>query len=800
MGRKRWLRACLAGLLAAGLAGGAVTAQPSGNSAKRSAQRLLVKPKHVDARSNDTAKAVNGARIERVFRHLGNLQVLELPPGLPTQVAIDALKRAGVVDYAEADQVVRLRATEPNDPKFANGELWGLRNTVGGVPGVDIKAAEGWDIRRDAPNVIVALVDSGVRLTHQDLAPNLWRNTGEIAGNGIDDDRNGVVDDMHGFNAWADNGNPADDIGHGTHVAGSIGAAGNNALGVVGVAWRVQLMATKFTDPNGEGTVSDAIACIDYARQMGAHIINASWGGPDLFNSTALRDAIAAARDAGIIFVTVAGNNQGNNDLVPYYPGAFDLDNIVVATAIDRYDRLAWFANYGALTVDLGAPGHEILSAWVGHDADYSYMNGGSMAVAYVSGAAALLRAHFPGDDYRTTIRRILENTEPMTALAGKTKTGGRLNLFRALTGGTTAPVVPSVTIAATDATASESAGDAAVFTVSRTGPTASPLTVIYTVSGSATNGADFAALTGTVVIPAGAAAATVSVVPVDDVTFEGSESVTLTLLAGATYTLGTATTASVTIADNDAPPLPTVTIAAVDANATEGGVDTGTLTISRSGATTAALTVNVTISGSATSGVDFDPIATAVTIPAGAAAATVVVRTREDSQVEPVETVTVTLSSGATYTLGSAVSATVSITDNDQAQQEPPAAATTVSIRATSGYALELGWSRGEFTVKRDGGSTATPLTVRLNVSGTASAGSDYDALPATVTIPAGRSSVSVSVQPKRDRRVERTETVIVTVGNGAGYAPVAGSGASATVFIVDDDWFWEFLRDVWR
>src|SRR4051812_2718433 len=200
-------------------------------------------------------------------------------------------------------------------------------------------------------------------------------------------------------------------------------------------------MSTKFTDPQGNGTVSDAIACIDYARQMGAQVINASWGAPDLFNSTALRDAIAAARDAGIIFVTVAGNNSADNDATPYYPGAFDLDNIVVVTATDRNDQLAFFANYGKRSVHLAAPGYNIFSCWLGSDSDYQYYNGGSMAVAHVSGAAALVKAQFPGDDHKTIIKRIIDSVDPLPSLQGKTSTGGRLNLFKAL-GGTIAPPV----------------------------------------------------------------------------------------------------------------------------------------------------------------------------------------------------------------------------------------------------------------------------------------------------------------------------------------------------------------------
>src|SRR4051812_18734864 len=407
----RWQRSIqgiTASLLALAMLSVAHAQKPAPAAVTSRPVRLLVKPKGKPAAS--PSSVIGGSKVKRVFPRLGDLEVVELPAGVAAQTALAILKQSKDVEYAEADQIVRLQGTEPNDYRYQGGELWNLHNTgqLGGTPGADIKAPEAWDIRHDAPTIIVALVDSGLRQTHEDLAPNLWRNPREIPGNGIDDDGNGIIDDVHGFNAWADNGNPEDDLGHGTHVAGIIGAAGNNTVGVVGVAWKVQLMSTKFTDPQGNGTVSDAIACIDYARQMGAQVINASWGAPDLFNSTALRDAIAAARDAGIIFVTVAGNNSADNDATLYYPGAFDLDNIVVVTATDRNDQLAFFANYGAKTVDLGAPGYNIFSCWFGSDSDYQYYNGGSMAVAHVSGAAALLRAHFPGDTPQATIKRIL--------------------------------------------------------------------------------------------------------------------------------------------------------------------------------------------------------------------------------------------------------------------------------------------------------------------------------------------------------------------------------------------------------
>jgi subtilisin family serine protease len=772
-------------LLAAGLAAALLPLAAAAPAAR--ADRLIVKPRR-GAVSATAAQAVQGARVQRTFHQLGNLQVLQLPAGLPVQAALARLRQSQDIEYAEPDYTLQLQGTAPNDFRYGTGELWGLHNTgyLGGTPGADIKAYEAWDIRREAPGVIVALVDSGVRLTHEDLAPNLWRNPREIPGNGIDDDNNGVIDDVFGFNAFADNGNPADDLGHGTHVAGTIGAAGNNALGVVGVAWKVQLMATKFTGPDGNGTLSDAIACIDYARRMGAHIINASWGA-SWFESTALREAIQAARDAGIVFVTVAGNNSADNDATPVYPGAYGLDNIIVATATDRFDQLAFFANYGARSVHLGAPGYNIFSTWIGSDADYQYYDGGSMAAAHVSGAMALLRAQFPGDTPAQLIARVLKNTDPLPSLVGKTSSGGRLDLFRAL-GGVVS--LPALSIAAADASASENPGDTATLTISRTGPIAAPLTIAYTVSGSATSGVDFQALPGSLTIPAGASTATLTLTPIDDTLHEPTETVTVSLLAGAGYTLGTAASATLALLDNDpAPPANTVVVAATDPNAAETGSDPGTFTLTRTGATDAALTVAFTLGGSATAGNDYAALGTSATIPAGASSTTIIVRPIDDTLVEGPETITITLAADSAYTLGTNASATITLADNDTAPRAE------VSVQATKPWTIELDWFDGEFQVSRTG-NTAQPLTVRLAFSGSATNGADYARLPESITIPAGRSAVAIAVSPLRDRKVEGLETVVASVVAGESYT-IAGN-ARATVSIVDDDLLWWFIAQV--
>jgi subtilisin family serine protease len=302
--------------------------------------------------------------------------------------------------------------------------------------GADIRALAAWDLQNRAEDILVAVIDSGVRYTHEDLAADIWNNPGEIAGNGADDDHNGYVDDVHGINAITGSGNPMDDHGHGTHVAGIIGAAGNNTVGIAGVAWGANIMACKFLDFQLQGVLSDAIECIDYARRSGARIINASWGMPS-YNTPALFDAINSLRQAGILFVAACGNSTNNNDTTtPIYPASFNLDNIIAVAATTSKDTLASFSSYGPTTVDLGAPGDTVLSCWAGNDTDYNNFWGTSMAAPHVAGACALVWARFPNENYLQIKNRVLAGVDRLPALQGKCVTGGRLNLRRALDNG----------------------------------------------------------------------------------------------------------------------------------------------------------------------------------------------------------------------------------------------------------------------------------------------------------------------------------------------------------------------------
>ncbi len=431
-------------LAALAVAVGAAPSNPSIDrpiSAKEVAQGfrddvVLAKPRAGRRAAADGEEAREGRRVRRQWDRFDGLRELELTVGETPADAIARLNATGRYEYVQRDYLVRATVT-PNESSFSR--QWSLSNdgTNNGISGADIKATAAWDLRTDASTVIVAVIDSGVKLDHPDLTANLWINSREIRGNGRDDDGNGYVDDVNGINAINNSGDPNDDHGHGTHVAGIVGAVGNNGQGISGVAWRVQLMALKFLRAGtGMGTSSDGIECIDYAIKHGAHIINASWGteaGPVSEFSPAQRDAIQRARDAGIIFVAAAGNDGADMDLLAHYPASHRLENVISVGNSTNRDDLPVGTNYGSGSVELFAPGSEIYSTWYTTAMPYASRSGTSMAAPHVAGALALLKAHFPNDTYRQLINRMLRNVDSAPAFAGKVQTGGRLNLDRAM-------------------------------------------------------------------------------------------------------------------------------------------------------------------------------------------------------------------------------------------------------------------------------------------------------------------------------------------------------------------------------
>ena len=315
------------------------------------------------AKASANAHSRTGAVISKSFRGIKGLQLISLPEDLPLNDALRHYLENPDVEYAEPNYIVHAALT-PDDPDLSR--LWALHNTgqTGGTPEADIDAINAWDITTGSPDVVIAVVDSGVALNsnisagHPELIANLWRNSGETScTNNVDDDGNGYVDDCYGWDFLDNDNDPMDYNGHGTHVSGTIAAAGNNGAGITGVMWRAGIMPLRFLDAAGSGTTADAVAAILYAGANGAHVINNSWGGGG--SSQALSDAISAS---GAVVVCAAGNSGMDNDATPFYPASYTSGNIISVAATDHNDNLAWFSNYGATSVDIAAPGVSIYS------------------------------------------------------------------------------------------------------------------------------------------------------------------------------------------------------------------------------------------------------------------------------------------------------------------------------------------------------------------------------------------------------------------------------------------------------
>lgn len=386
---------------------------------------VLAKPRATHRATVDAAETGEGLRLRQRFDRFGDLRVLQLTATDTVAEAVTRLRATGRYEFVEPDRIIH-GTTAPNDTLYAN-QQWSMNNTGsngpgGGTAGADIRAETGWATLTSAGSVIVAVVDSGARLTHEDLAANLWNSSTSthgasyVSGNGSQTDTN-----------------PNDtEVSHGSHVSGIIGAVGNNGKGVAGVAWDVKLMELRFLHgTTGSGSTSDSVAAINFAIANGAKIINASYGS-DQYSSSEFT-AINAARAADIIFVAAAGNDTLNVDNGTAYPAGYALDNIVAVAATTNTDALASYSNYGAGSVDIAAPGSSITSCGIASDSEYTVKSGTSMATPHVSGVLALMRNRFPAESYRQIINRLLRSVTPLSALAGKVQSAGRLNLASAL-------------------------------------------------------------------------------------------------------------------------------------------------------------------------------------------------------------------------------------------------------------------------------------------------------------------------------------------------------------------------------
>lgn len=341
----------------------------------------------------------------------------------PWREVLQEWRQNDLIEFVEPNLIYHIVKT-PNDPQF--DKLWGMSNPNG----FDIGAVKAWDITTGSKKVVVAVIDTGIDPRIADLKDNMWINEKELNGKkGVDDDGNGCIDDIYGCDFFNNDGDPLDDHGHGSHVSGTIAASGDNGTDVVGVNWEVRLMAVKFLSSQGFGSLAGAVQAIDYATRMGAQIMSNSWGGGGF--SQALEKVIETAYKKNILFVAAAGNSGSNNDSQPTYPSSYEVPNVISVAAINSKGDLSSFSCYGPKSVDIAAPGEQVLSTTPNGLKSWS---GTSMATPHVSGVAALVWSHEPDLGVEQIKARLLKTARPLASLKGKILTEGLVNAFNALT------------------------------------------------------------------------------------------------------------------------------------------------------------------------------------------------------------------------------------------------------------------------------------------------------------------------------------------------------------------------------
>lgn len=415
---------------------------------------LLVKFRSGTAKASaQKAHQTAGATVIQRLKIVPDVERVRLSNGLSVKDAITQYMSNPDVEYAEPNYIRKVVSTEvvPSDLYFR--DQWALRNTgqyAYGTAGADINATEAWRVSTGSYDITIAVLDTGVDYNHNDLASNMWRNLSECNGvSGVDDDNNGFIDDCAGWDfvscedfsncplpGTGDN-DPMDEYGHGTHVAGIIGAVGNNQTGVAGVMWRSRILPVRALNQNGEGSDLDIAAGIAYAVQMGAKVINASWGG--YASSQTEMDAVSDANAKGVLFVAAAGNDSNNNDLNPAYPASYPFGNIISVAATDQNDLRVPFSNFGYSTVDVGAPGVYIISTvptWMADSYGYGYLeqfSGTSMAAPHVTGLAGLLYSYYYNFDYTQIRNMILSYVNLNPSLDGWVSSRGRISASRSM-------------------------------------------------------------------------------------------------------------------------------------------------------------------------------------------------------------------------------------------------------------------------------------------------------------------------------------------------------------------------------
>jgi len=730
---------------------------------------------------NPVGKLPGAARVDEALPLAENLFVVDVPIGWTVPQLLGAVKSNRHVLFAQPDYEVSINLT-PDDPLLSSE--WGLHNTGqgGGLVDADIDGPEAWDTSTGSGSVIVAVIDTGIDYNHPDLIDNIWTNAGEIADNGRDDDGNGFIDDVHGFNFVANTGNALDDNSHGTHVAGTIGAVGNNGIGVAGVAFGVQLMAVKFLNSAGSGSTSNAIKALDYAVAQGASISNNSWGGGG-FNS-ALSSAINSARAAGHIFVAAAGNNGANNDTTPFYPSSHTQDNVVAVAATDRYDSLASFSNYGATSVDLAAPGVSIYSTLPG--GGYGYKSGTSMATPFVTGALAMVWDVHPDWTYSEVISQVLGSVDVLPTLSGKMVTGGRLNLASAVGNPPIPPVPPSPpppTLSVSGVSRAE--GDAGTtefsFTVNLSASSTDTVSVNFaTASGSAAAGSDYASQIGTLTFDPGETSQDVTIVVSGDTAYESDETFFVNLSGPENATIATGQATGIILNDDPAP----IKISIANLSLAEGNAGTTSFefTVSLSEPSTSTVTVDfATAGGSALAGSDYVSQNDTLTFDPGVTSQTITVLVNGDTAFEPNETFLVNLTNATVGIVIADDQAVGTIVNDDSA----PLASVLIDDVTQS---LARGASNFVFTVALAEASTQTVTVNYATANGTLSSPGGYNASSGTLTFTPGQTSQTITIKVKKGNPGQYFYVNLTNPTNGIfidaqGIGTIAASGAVASL-----------------
>jgi subtilisin family serine protease len=622
----------------------------------------------VEADSAAQMRGIPGAIVAESFQTnamkqngLGTMERLKLPQGLTVDRAIEQLKNNPHVKYAEPNWIYKPSAGS-NDTYYTNGQLWGMYGddapSAVGPSGTTnqfgSQAEKAWNNGfTGSSNVYVGIIDEGFQYAHPDLDANSWTNTFDPV-DGIDNDGNGKVDDVHGWDFFYNDNSvydgTADD--HGTHVAGTVGGEGGNGTGVAGVNWSVTMISAKFLGPTG-GSTSGAIQALDYLTDLkqrhGLNIVasNNSWGGGGF--SQGLLDAIVRAANEGILFVAAAGNSAVNNDTSSSYPSNYSTvsgagyEAVVAVASITNTGTKSSFSSWGANSVDIGAPGSAIISAVPSNS--YASYSGTSMATPHVTGAAALYASKYPNATANDIRNAILASARPTASLSGITVTGGRLDVDAALAIAPPGGSLPSLSVSDVSVVEGNSPStQTAVFSVTLSAASADTVTVNFaTANGSATSGSDYDAASGTLTFLPGVLTQTISVTVNGDDNFEGNENYVVNLSGAANATINDSQGAG-TIVDDD---LPTVSID--DVTLAEGNrkKKNFTFTVSLSAPATVSTTVSYsTANGSASSSSDYVAKSGTLTIPAGQSSATLNISVNGDRTFELDETFYVDLTS----------------------------------------------------------------------------------------------------------------------------------------------------------